>query len=580
MDKSWLERVRAASDIVSVVTEHVRLEGRGKRLWGLCPFHAEKTPSFSVDAERQTYKCFGCGKGGDVFTFVMEKKGLSFAEAAGELAGRAGIEIAPVRGARRSENKALYDANAFAMEFFEGRLASPEGGAARRYLEARGIGGRTIERFRIGFAPDSWDALSNHLRSKGVGAAVAEKSGLVSRKRGGGHYDRFRNRIVFPIFDLSGEVVAFGGRVMDSGEPKYLNTAETPIFEKRRVLYNLHAARGAIRKEGAVVVEGYMDVVSLAEAGFPSAVATLGTAMGEDHVRLLRRFTDDVTLVFDGDEAGRRAMVKAFEPFAASGMMPRVVLLPGGKDPDDVAREGIEVFMGLLAGARDIWELMFDESFSRHDPSKLRGQNAILKELTSMIAQFGDAALRDLLSQRLASRLGVSPGVVRRALAPAGAARDVQPAGEGAGSTERGLLESTLLRLLVQDRSAAERVISSGTFVAFADRDLQELFDYLVSNGPASIDESSCPDSVRMTASRLAAQGRFQGDTKKALIDTVYRFKSLALDDELKRIQAELVKAEEGRDRDRRNELLRTMQDAMRARKGLRERIMEEFGER
>jgi DNA primase len=196
-----------------------------------------------------------------------------------------------------------------------------------------------------------------------VGAAVAEKSGLVSRKRGGGHYARFRNRIVFPNFDLSGEVVAVGGRVMDSGEPKYLNTAETPIFEKRRVLYNLHAARGAIRKEGAVVVEGYMDVVSLAEAGFPSAVATLGTAMGEDHVRLLRRFTDDVTLVFDGDEAGRRAMVEGLRALRrlrhdAQGGAPA-----RRQGPRRRGQGGIEVFMGLLAGARDIWELMFDESF-------------------------------------------------------------------------------------------------------------------------------------------------------------------------------------------------------------------------
>jgi len=579
VDRSRLERIKQALDIVSVVAEHVSLERKGGRLWGLCPFHSEKTPSFAVDAARQTFKCFGCGKGGDVFTFLMEKKGLSFAEAAEELAKRAGIEPEErPASSRRSGNKALYEANACAAEFFVETLSSPEGEPARRYLRGRGIDEATQSRFRIGYAPESWDALLRRLRARGVPPTVAERAGLVVSKKGGGYRDRFRGRVMFPIVDLSGEVAGFGGRIIGPGEPKYLNTSESPIFEKRRLVYNLHSARSAIRKGGAVVVEGYMDVVSLAQAGFDAAVATLGTALGEDHVRLLMRFTDDITLVFDGDESGRKAMVRAIEPFAASGVIPRVVILPQGKDPDDIAREGIEAFRSILETARDIWEFVFDESFSRNDPSKLRGQNAILKELTPMIAHARDPVLRDLLSHRLASRLGVSPDVVARMCEVRSADTAGEP-GQGYGAERKGI-ETTLARLMVLDRAAASKVREKAPALEFSDAELQGLFDYMVKGGDDPLADPSCPDRVRLTASRLAAQGEFPGDAKKALIDTLFRFKSLAIDERLKRIQHELLAAERARDTARRNELLKEKQEAMIERRGLRQRIMEELEDR
>ncbi|HVN72900.1 MAG TPA: DNA primase, partial [Desulfomonilia bacterium] len=360
MDKSQVERVKTASDIVAVISEYVHLKKKGKSFWGLCPFHSEKTPSFHVDPDKQIYKCFGCDRGGDVITFVMDKKGLSFAEATAELALKAGITLeADNKKQPASEKKVYYDANKAAMAFFEQQLASSKGEAARTYLSGRGISGDTIKAFRLGFAPDTWDSLAAYLRSKGIPQAAAEKAGLIAPRKTGGFYDRFRGRIMFPIIDLTGEVIGFGGRIISEGEPKYLNTPESPIFEKKRVLFNLHAARNLIRQGGAVVVEGYMDVISLANAGFTASVATLGTALGEDHVRLLRRFTDDITLVFDGDSAGRNAMVRALEPFLESDVIPKVVILPQGKDPDDVAREGMDLWQGFLASAQDIWELMF-----------------------------------------------------------------------------------------------------------------------------------------------------------------------------------------------------------------------------
>lgn len=579
MDKSQVERVRTACDIISVVSEYVHLTRKGKNFWGLCPFHSEKTPSFTVDPDRQIYKCFGCGKGGDVFAFVMDKKGLSFAEALAELAARAGIQLEADRGRPSSEKKAFYEANRIAMVFFEQQLATSRGEAARGYLAGRGLTAETIAGFHLGFAPESWDSLLAHLKSRGIPPSIAEKCGLVvPRKGGGGFYDRFRGRIMFPIVDLTGEVVGFGGRIMDKGEPKYLNTPESPIFEKKRVLYNLHAARNAIRQGRAVVVEGYMDVISLANAGFPSAVATLGTALGENHVRLLRRFTDDITLVFDGDSAGRNAMVRALEPFLAGDVVPKVVILPQGKDPDDIAREGMGTWHDLLSSAQDIWELIFDESFSRHDPSKLRGQNAILKELVPMLSLIHDPVLRDLLAQRLSVRLGVSTDVVLKGV---GARPETPVPGIERGEPgERDILETTLVRLMLLDPAAVDLMKADGMSFEFQNQAFQGLFDYILRYGTDACDSPGCPDDVRLLASRLKAQGEFPGDIKKALIDTVYRFKSLAIDEELRRIQGELHDAEKKDDKDRRNELLRAKQGVMLRKRGLRARVMEDLDKR
>jgi len=579
MDRSQVERVKMAIDIISVISEYVHLARKGKNFWGLCPFHNEKTPSFSVDPDKQVYKCFGCGKGGDVFAFVMDKKGLSFAEALTELAARAGIQLETSRGRPTSEKKAFYEANRVAMAFFEQQLASTRAEGARRYLAGRGLSAETIAGFHIGFAPESWDSLLGHLRGRGMAQSVAEKCGLVvPRRGGGGFYDRFRGRIMFPIIDLTGEVVGFGGRVIGAGEPKYLNTPESPIFEKKRVLYNLHAARNTIRQGSAVVVEGYMDVISLANAGFPAAVATLGTALGEDHVRLLRRFTDDITLVFDGDSAGRNAMVRALEPFLAGDVVPRVVVLPPGKDPDDMAREGIEAWNDLLASAQDIWELIFGESFSRHDPSKLRGQSAILKELVPMFSLLHDPVLRDLLAQRLSVRLGTSPDVVLKGVR----SRVVSPGQGGAGSApgERDVLEATLARLVLLDPRAVDLIRTDRSCFDFQNKAYQALFDYIFRYGTDACDDPRCPDEVRLLVSGLKAQGEFPGDAKKALIDTVSRFKSLAIDEELRRIQGELHDAEKNDDRARRNELLRAKQEMMLRKKGLRARVMEELEKR
>ncbi len=578
MDKSSVEQIKAVSNIVAVISEYVQLKKKGRSFWGLCPFHSEKTPSFSVDPDKQIYKCFGCDRGGDVISFVMDKKGFSFAEAITELALKAGITLEPDKRQSSSEKKIYYEANKAAMTFFEQQLNSIKGEEARRYLSARGITENTIRAFHIGFAPDSWDSLTSFLQRRGIPQVAAEKAGLIAPRKSSGFYDRFRGRVIFPIIDLSAEVIGFGGRIIGEGEPKYLNTPESPIFEKKRVLYNLHSARSLIRQGGAVVVEGYMDVVSLANAGFTAAVATLGTALGEDHVRLLRRFTEDITLVFDGDSAGRNAMVRAMEPFLASDVIPKIVILPHGKDPDDIAREGISLWNELLSSAQDIWELMFFESFSRNDPSKLGGKNAILKELAPMFARLHDNVMRDLLTQRLAVKLGVSTEVVSKRIRPEGNPLEQQGTSRSGG--ERDTLETTLTRLMLLDVSAVDIMRASHITFEFQNKEQGRLFNYILENDGSVLNESDCPDEVRMTASRLMALGEFPGDAKKALIDTVCRFMSLAFDEELRMIQGELNNAEKTQDRNKRNELQRHKQEIQLKKMNLRSHVMEVFEKR
>ncbi|MRR37070.1 DNA primase, partial [bacterium] len=255
MERDSVEKVKASVDIVSVISGYVSLKKRGRTHVGLCPFHKEKTPSFHVDEVRQTYKCFGCGKGGDVFSFLMDMKGTSFLEVLKDLGREAGIAIeTPGRGAK-SENSIYYEANAFALAFYKKMLMSAKGGAARDYLKARGISQETMEGFEIGFAPDSWDELTRSLKAKGISMDTACRCGLLAERKNGGYYDRFRGRVMFPIRDISSEVVGFGGRIMGPGEPKYLNTPESAIFKKRKLIYNLWNVKSLIRGGPVVVVE-------------------------------------------------------------------------------------------------------------------------------------------------------------------------------------------------------------------------------------------------------------------------------------------------------------------------------------
>lgn len=333
-----IETLRDRVDIVDLVGRHVSLRQSGRSFKGLCPFHDEKTPSFHVTPERGIFHCFGCGVGGDAFQFLMRHENLSFPEAVRSLARECGIEIPESEGGESGLGETLRDLNERAQALYRRALSRSEGAAARTYLAGRGLDDEAAERFGIGFAPDAWDTLTRALGKAKIPAEQGEKAGLLAARQSGGHYDLLRNRITFPIHDVRGRTIGFGGRALSADqEPKYLNTPETPVFRKREVLYGFPEALAAIRKSGrAVISEGYFDRIALAQDGVPEAVATCGTALSAEHAKGLRRRTAEVVLLFDGDAAGLRAMERALEILLPEGLRVRAGSMPSGSDPADV----------------------------------------------------------------------------------------------------------------------------------------------------------------------------------------------------------------------------------------------------
>jgi DNA primase len=349
-----IQSVRDHVDVVELVGRAVTLKRAGRSYKGLCPFHDEKTPSFHVNPDRQTFYCFGCHEGGDVFSFLMKTESLTFAEAVRSLARDCGIAI-PDAGAASGEGLAerIHAANAALLDRYRDELAKPAGPGAA-YLEARGVDADTARRFKIGFAPDAWDTAVSALRAARIPIEIGERAGLVAPRESGGHYDRLRGRVVFPIEDARGRVLGFGGRAIAAGqEPKYLNTPESPVFRKREALYGFPAALEPIRRSGrAVVVEGYFDQIALCRAGVGEALATCGTSLTADHARGLRRRTQTVVLLFDGDAAGERAMLRALEVLLPAGLRVHAAMLPEGDDPDSLLlREGGDALRGLVDAA-------------------------------------------------------------------------------------------------------------------------------------------------------------------------------------------------------------------------------------
>lgn len=352
-----IDEVRMQNDIVDVVSQYVPLKQKGSSFMGLCPFHHEKTPSFSVNREKQFYYCFGCGAGGNVITFLMQMDHCTFPEALKQLADRAHILLpepeksAAAVAVERLKDR-LFQAHSAAGRFFYDTLQSPQGAEARVYLQKRRLDPRIIRKFGIGYSPDSYDALSRHLQEKGFTMEEIVKSGLaLENKNGDGYHDRFRGRVMFPIFDAQGRGVGFGGRVLNKGEPKYLNSPETILFSKSRNLYGLNFAKEARRRE-LILVEGYMDMISIYQAGFHNVVASLGTAFNQEHARTLKRFADDVILLYDSDDAGTNAALRAIPVLVKAGFRVRVTQVPDGKDPDEfIKANGAAEFSKLLLNA-------------------------------------------------------------------------------------------------------------------------------------------------------------------------------------------------------------------------------------
>ena len=350
MYRDAVREIKDRIDIVEFIGETVQLRRAGRNFKGLCPFHSEKTPSFHVSSERQTYHCFGCGRGGDVFSFVMEREGLSFPEVLEMLASRAGVSLERQGGGRSERKSGVLAAMESALAFFTDSLSGSSGEPARKYLERRGIGAEAVKGFELGWAPSSWDTLKKHIESLGIKNPDAMAAGLLS-EGDRGSYDRFRGRIIFPIRDVQGRLVAFGGRIIDGEGAKYINSPEGELYSKRKNLYLLNVARQAIREKGrSILVEGYMDAIRLHVAGFTETVASLGTALTSEQATLLKRFSDQCMICYDSDAAGQEAAIRGMYVLQQIGLDIRVVVLPAGKDPDDLVgeKDGSEKFSSLL----------------------------------------------------------------------------------------------------------------------------------------------------------------------------------------------------------------------------------------
>ncbi|MFN8847025.1 MAG: DNA primase [Bdellovibrionales bacterium] len=420
--QEFIEKVTDSNNLVDLISQYSQLKRSGSQLMGRCPFpdHAEKTPSFSVSESKQVYHCFGCGKSGNIFTFLRDYQGMSFPEAVEFLADRAGLAMpAPVsveslnaEEKLKLKKRQIAEANKWALQYYRAQLKNlPKDHAVREYIRKRGLSAETLETFQIGYAGSEWDGLLNFLKSKGLAAPIAEEAQLVKAKQGGqGHFDLFRERIIFPILNHLGDPIAFGGRIVFDGQPKYLNSPETPLFSKSRTLYGLHHTAKYIRSEDlAVVVEGYMDAVSLYQAGVKNVVAIMGTAFTSDHGRLLKRMTPHVLVMLDGDAAGQNAAERALPTLLAQGLYPRGLVLPGGQDPDDfVKTHGVSDLKLNIEKAQDLFKIVATtwlENYRGESQQKVQ----IADRAKPIFDQISDSRLKKLYTQELAQLMQVSP---------------------------------------------------------------------------------------------------------------------------------------------------------------------------
>jgi DNA primase len=527
-----LEEIRTRADIVEVIGAHVRLKRAGRNFVGLCPFHNEKTPSFSVNSERGFFHCFGCGAGGTVFNFVMRTEGLSFPEAIESLARRYGVTL-PERGSETGpgagERDAALRANQTAAEFFAHVLwKTPDGAAARDYLAARGVTAETARTFGLGFAPERPANLARALERRGL-LAAAVRLGLVKQDAAGTR-DMFRGRLMFPIRDGQGRVLAFGGRVLDQRLPKYINSPESPLYSKSRNVYGLYEARAAIASaDRAIVVEGYLDAIAVWQAGFKETVASLGTALTADQLRLVGRHTRNVLACFDGDAAGRKASLRALEIFLTAGLLGRGIFIPPGFDPDTFIKErGAQAFTELIASAELLVDYFLAEQVAAAGGSlvaRARAAAAVAEVLKAVQDRFEF----DLLARKAADALGVGEELLRAEArrpmrgAARGAAAARPPsaagAGDGAAAAEVGLLAVALLHPALRDEIAAHAAMLEDASVAAV------LAEVCASREPAAVLEVD-------VAERLgeAQRSRLSALAVGPLIETAEQARALARD--------------------------------------------------
>jgi len=588
-----VEQIRASSDIVEIVSDYVRLKKQGRNYVGLCPFHNEKTPSFMVSQEKQIYRCFGCGEGGNIFSFLMKRGNLSFPEAVAVLAERSGISIPeeddPERDARAKKTEQAYKLNELVKDFYQYVLKNHDiARGARSYLEQRGVTPETADKFQIGFAPPSWDSQINFLKKKGYSVEILEQMGFILAKTKGapGYYDRFRNRIMFPVWNIQGKVVGFGGRVLDDSLPKYLNSPETPLFNKGHLLYGINKALESIRRlDQVIIVEGYMDVISCHQAGIENVVASLGTAFTPEQGKLLLRYTRQVVFAYDADTAGVNAAMRGWQVLDDIGCRVRVVSIPEGKDPDDYIRNhGPEQFLLLVnERALSLSDYKTDRALEKYDIYTLEGKFKIASEVIPSIINLSNEIEKDEAIMKLAKRLHLSPDAIRAEVEKNArksrnswgkrhkitGLRDnktnfAQPAkSQKEEKDARSKAEETLLIMILEDKSVFSK-IKGEVGVHFSSNqeylNIINLLAEMIENGldyqPAALFDRMPDEASAGVLSELMAKETPADNKVKIIQDCLKTIR----EDEIRKKREDLLRqmeeADRNRDQDLRNQLL------------------------
>ena len=535
----FVDKLRAQADIVSIVSEYVPLNKKGRNYWGCCPFHQEKTPSFSVAPDKGFFYCFGCQAGGDAFRFLMRVENIGFGDAVKLLAQKLNIPVpererTEAEKLREREREEILRANTLARDFFHAYLIkSPLGAAALSYLVERGLTVELIKDLKLGFAPEAWNMLSTALQKRGVISDTLVKAGLSVPRSQEGVYDRFRNRIMFPIEDIRERVIGFGGRVMDASQPKYLNSPETLLFNKRTVLYNIPRAYRAIKEAGhAVVVEGYMDAIALASNGVPNVVASLGTAFTPEQSRLLLHYAPEIVFAYDSDAAGQNATMRALSIVRSSGAVVKVASFPDGKDPDEFVRKhGAEAVRNRITSATGLLDFQMSRVLGEADYSDLAGKVSVINRAVPYLAMSGSAVEVDAHIARLAERLGIDETSIRSELKRE---RGQKEAGRPtivhvrrSADTKEVVAEEYVLRQTLEqpDRFAdIEKSLTPELFQSGPRRNLAEAIWQCYASGKVPRAENlvlTLEESAVKLLSRLMLDGESGPDVSQALDDCI-----------------------------------------------------------
>lgn len=543
--ENTIEDILARVDIVELISGYTPLKRAGKSYKALCPFHSEKTPSFVVNAERQIFHCFGCAAGGNAIGFLMQYERLQFPEAVEALAKKAGVVLAQTsyerqRSSIQNAPASLYEVNEAAALFYREQLDSPQGEAALTYLRKRGITKETIQRFKIGYASQAWDGLLTFLRNKNYSLALIEKAGLIISKSAGGYYDRFRGRLIVPIIDPKERIAAFGARVLDQSLPKYINSPETPIYTKGKILFGLHAALDAIRhNDAAIIVEGYFDCIMPYQAGIRHIAASCGTALTSEQARLLKRWTHNVIMIYDADNAGQSATLRSLDILLEEDMQVKVARLPEGHDPDSYVRNfGARKFQELIVEAQDLFDYKLERLQEKYSPLTIPHKAKIVSEMLDTIRKFNNLVMRSAYLKKLAEKLALDEGSLLAELKKTKADTAVSVRQQAASLALKPLLtslptERLLVRLLLEEEeliaALREKIIPEDFRDRYLGQIVSRMFE-LFSNGKkvdakSLLNDFSDPGVSKIICELTACDGPSLTNKNKILNDCIRRMK-------------------------------------------------------